>query len=200
MELFDEAVCFATERHSGQRRRTSSAPYILHPLEAATIVATMTEKQEVICAAVLHDTVEDAGVTFDEIRERFGDRVTALVASETEDKRVERPAIETWLVRKEESLQVLEYTDDIEVKMLWLGDKLSNMRSYYREYRKVGNAFWQNFNQKDPVEQAWYYRELAKLLSDLKDYDAYKEYVSLMDVVFESVGKEEGEEGHEKQL
>ncbi|MBO5837108.1 MAG: bifunctional (p)ppGpp synthetase/guanosine-3',5'-bis(diphosphate) 3'-pyrophosphohydrolase, partial [Oscillospiraceae bacterium] len=87
MELVSEAVVFAVTAHDGMRRKKSESPYILHPMEAAVIVGTMTDDQNLIAAAALHDVVEDAGITIDEIEERFGKRVRELVASETEDKR-----------------------------------------------------------------------------------------------------------------
>lgn len=165
----------------------SGTPYILHPAEVAAIVATMTDDQETLAAAVLHDTIEDAGVTLEEIRENFGKRVALLVMTETENKREDLPPSETWHIRKEETLIMLEHTKDISVKMMWLGDKLSNIRSFYRIYRRQGNALWQALNQKDPAEQAWYYRTIAACLSELKEYDAYQEYVKLVDTIFDTV-------------
>lgn len=184
MELFDRAVIFACEKHSGQRRKMSDAPYFLHPMEVASIVSTMSDDQELLAAAVLHDTVEDAGVTLEEISEKFGRRVSLLVMTETEEKRAERPAKETWRLRKEETLIMLQNTKDIAVKKLWLGDKLSNIRSFYRGHKKQGDAFWQNFNQSDPAQQEWYYRTIAESISELKEYDAYEEFVRLTDEIF----------------
>lgn len=184
MDIFEKALCFAVEKHSGQIRKMANTPYILHPVEVAAIVGTMTDDREVLAAAVLHDTVEDTDTTLEEIRENFGKRISLLVMTETEDKREDRPEAETWEIRKEESLIILEHTKDIAVKMMWLGDKLSNMRSFSREYRKRGDELWQDLNQKDPVRQAWYYSKIAACLSDLKEYDAYKEYVSLVNYVF----------------
>lgn len=186
-ELFDRALIFAAQRHSGQRRKMQDTPYILHPIEVASIVGTMTADQETLAAAVLHDTVEDAGVTFEEIQENFGKRVALLVMTETENKREDRPAAETWRLRKEETLIMLEHTKDSSVKMMWLGDKLSNIRSFYRQYLKEGDAIWQHCNQKDPAEQAWYYRTIAKCLEELKEYEAYREYVRLVEAVFANV-------------
>ena len=57
MTLLDEAIRFAVQAHSGQPRKGTNMPYILHPLEAAAIVATMTDDLEIIAAAVLHDLV-----------------------------------------------------------------------------------------------------------------------------------------------
>ncbi len=187
MTLLDQALCFAIEKHSGQIRKAKATPYILHPLEVVAIVGTMTNNQETLAAAVLHDTVEDAGVTLEEIAEKFGKRVALLVMTETENKREDLPPAQTWQLRKEETLIMLEQTKDIAVKMMWLGDKLSNMRSFYRMHCKQGDALWQGFNQKDPAMQAWYYRTIAKCLRDLQEYDAYQEYVNLVNIVFENV-------------
>ena len=184
MELFDEALIFACRKHSGQRRKMSDTPYFVHPMEVASIVATMSDNQELLAAALLHDTVEDTDTTLDEIKENFGKRVSLLVMTETEDKRPDRPARETWRQRKEETLAILHHTKDIDVKKLWLGDKLSNLRSFYRGHRQQGEKFWDNFNQNDPAEQEWYYRTIAENLSELKEYDAYQEFVKLIELTF----------------
>ncbi|MBE7085674.1 MAG: bifunctional (p)ppGpp synthetase/guanosine-3',5'-bis(diphosphate) 3'-pyrophosphohydrolase [Clostridiales bacterium] len=184
MELVSEAVAFAVKVHDGMRRKKSDLPYILHPMEAAVIVGTMTDDQNVIAAAALHDVVEDAGVTIEEIEEKFGKRVRELVASETEDKRADLPPSDTWRIRKEESLAVLRTTDDIGVLMVWLGDKLANMRSIYRNWKVEGDAMWQRFNQKNVTEQAWYYRSIIDLTERLSAASAWLEYKTLTELVF----------------
>jgi myo-inositol-1(or 4)-monophosphatase len=184
MELVSEAVAFAVKAHDGMRRKKRDVPYILHPMEAAVIVGTMTEKQEVIAAAVLHDVVEDAGVSIEEIEEKFGTRVRELVAAETEDKRADLPPANTWRIRKEESLAVLKATEDIEVLMVWLGDKLANMRSIYRDWKVEGDGMWQRFNQKDAKQQAWYYASIVKLTERLSGTSAWLEYKTLTKLVF----------------
>ena len=184
MELVSEAIVFAVKAHDGMRRKKSDAPYILHPMEAAVIVGTMTEDQNLIAAAVLHDVVEDADIPLKEIEEKFGARVRELVQSETEDKRAELPPAATWRIRKEESLAVLKNTEDTGVLMVWLGDKLANMRSFYRDWKIEGDAIWKRFNQKDPGEQAWYYRSILKLTERLSDTSAWLEYKTLTELVF----------------
>ena len=184
MELVSEAIAFAAKAHDGMRRKKSQAPYILHPMESAVIVGTMTDDQNLIAAAALHDVVEDAGITIEEIEEKFGKRVRELVQSETEDKRPDLPPSATWRIRKEESLAVLKNTDDIAVLMVWLGDKLANMRSIYRDFKVEGNAMWQRFNQKDVNEQAWYYRSIVNLTQRLSDTSAWLEYKTLTELVF----------------
>ena len=184
MELVSEAIAFAVKAHDGMRRKKSESPYILHPMEAAVIVGTMTDDQNLIAAAALHDVVEDAGITIEEIEERFGSRVRELVQSETEDKRENLPAAETWRIRKEESLEVLKNTEDIAVLMVWLGDKLANMRAIYRDFKEEGVAMWQRFNQKDPEAQGWYYSSIAELTRRLEHTPAWIEYKVLTDIVF----------------
>ena len=184
MELVSEAIAFAVKAHDGMRRKKSQAPYILHPMEAAVIVGTMTDDQDLIAAAALHDVVEDADITIAQIEQRFGKRVRELVGSETEDKRADLPPAETWRIRKEESLAVLKNTDDMGVLMVWLGDKLANMRSIYRDFKVEGHAMWQRFNQKDVSQQAWYYCSIARLTERLSDTSAWLEYKTLTELVF----------------
>ena len=184
MELVSEAIAFAVKAHDGMRRKKSEAPYILHPMEAAVIVGTMTDDQNLIAAAALHDVVEDANITIVEIEEKFGKRDRELVESETEDKRADLPPESTWRIRKEESLAVLKNTEDIGVLMVWLGDKLANMRAIYRDFKAEGISMWQRFNQKDPDEQAWYYRSIVKFTERLSDTSAWLEYKALTELVF----------------
>lgn len=184
MELVSSAIVFAAKAHDGMRRKKSDAPYILHPMEAAVIVGTMTDDQNLIAAAALHDVVEDANVTLDEIEEKFGKRVRELVASETEDKREELPPADTWRIRKEETLAVLKNTTDVDVLTVWLGDKLSNMRAIYRDFKVEGNAMWEKFNQKDVNEQAWYYRTIVEYTERLSHTSAWLEYKTLTELVF----------------
>lgn len=183
-EKFNEAIVFATEAHAGQVRKMANTPYILHPMEVASIIATVTSDEDVMIAGLLHDTVEDCDVDPRIIREKFGPRAAALVQSETEDKLSDRPPEATWMERKEESLLMLEHTKDRDVKILWLADKLSNIRSFYREHKKSGDAMWQRLHQKDPAMQEWYYRTIERCLSDLSDTAAYQEYVALVNGIF----------------
>ena len=183
-DIVSEAIVFSTTAHDGMRRRKSDVPYILHPLEVGVIVGTMTDKQEVIAASILHDVVEDAGISIEEIGEKFGARVMELVASETENKREELPPEETWRIRKEESIEKLASTDDIEILMLWIGDKLSNIRAIYRDFLIEGNAVWDKFHQSDINVQAWYYRTIMKYTEPLSHTLAWSEYKMLVEKIF----------------
>ena len=83
-ELLDRAIIFAVKAHAGTERRGKGFPYIVHPMEAMEIVATITPDQELLAAAILHDTVEDTSVSIEDIRAQFGDRVARLVEAESD--------------------------------------------------------------------------------------------------------------------
>jgi len=71
--LVNQAIAFATRAHEGQVRKGTTRPFILHPLEVGEIVATMTDDEEIISAAILHDTIEDCeNITEETICEYFG--------------------------------------------------------------------------------------------------------------------------------
>ncbi|MCR5430477.1 MAG: HD domain-containing protein [Eubacterium sp.] len=187
----DDAIEFATKKHTEQTRKRENTPYILHPLEAAAVAAELTKDEDILIAAVLHDTVEDTDTSIDEVRERFGDRVAELVESETENKREDLPPEETWEIRKKESLEHLKNSTDPAVKILWLADKVSNIRTLYRLYQKEGDALWNHFNMKDVKKQAWYYRTISDLLVDLEDTLPYQEYKQIVDYIFQNVKENE---------
>ena len=182
--LLDRAIIFAVKAHSGTARRGKGYPYIVHPLEAVEIVATMTKDQELLAAAALHDTVEDTDVTVAQIRDEFGDRVAALVVVESDD---EIPAgvseEDSWHSRKQASIDRIAKAGR-EAKMVALGDKLSNMRAIARDYAVQGDALWNLFHAKDPMDHEWHYRGLADALRELEDTFAYKEFEKLINQVF----------------
>ena len=181
--LVERALQFALNAHAGMKRKLVKTPYILHPMEVATIAASMTTDEDIIAAALLHDVVEDTDFGIEVIREKFGDRVAELVLTETENKRLDLDPKDTWLIRKQESLEVLAASDTA-AKILWLSDKLSNMRSFYREFLLMGDEMWQHFNQKDKNMHRWYYAEIAKLTKELSGFTAWKEYDHLVRRIF----------------
>lgn len=179
--MINEAVIFATNAHKNQVRKGSGIPYILHPLEAGIIVSQMKYDEELITAAFLHDTVEDAGVSIETIENKFGKRVAELVNIESEDKS------KSWKERKQHTIEHLILEKDQDVKIVTLGDKLSNIRAMYREYLIIGEKLWERFNEKDKNMHKWYYANLVKALDSLWEYDAYKEFRELVCKVFGNI-------------
>ncbi len=119
-----KAATFAAKRHTDQRRKGANAPpYINHPLEVASMLADIGKVQDydVLIAAILHDTVEDVGVTLDEITELFGGTVSGYVAEVSDDKSLPKP--------ERKRLQV-EHAPHLSpgAKLIKLADKVSNVR------------------------------------------------------------------------
>ncbi|MCQ2422789.1 MAG: HD domain-containing protein [Lachnospiraceae bacterium] len=184
MSNFNHAIEFAVEAHSGYTRKGSGTPYIVHPMEVAAIVGSMTNEDDILAAAVLHDVVEDTNVVIEDIYKFFGPRVASLVASESENKHPELSREESWCVRKAETIEHLKSTDDKAVKMITLADKLSNMRATYQNYLLVGDAVWQRFNMKDKEKHHWYYKEVLKALEEYSGYPAWQELAWYLKAVF----------------
>ena len=185
ISLMDRAIVFATRAHSGTYRKGTSIPYIVHPIEAAAIVSTMTADPDMIAAAVLHDVVEDTDATVEEISFFFNEHIARLVEAESENKRKDLPPQETWMVRKMETLEFLRTKADREAKILALADKLSNMRAIHRDQNTVGDKLWERFNEKDKSKHGWMYRQVANALSELSDTFAWQEYDELVRKTFE---------------
>ena len=121
----DRAYEVAAHWHAGQMRK-SGDPYITHPLAVTTILAELGMNTDTLCAALLHDTVEDTAYTLDELRTEFGDEVAALVDGVTKLERVKYgEAAEAETVRK----MVVAMARDIRVLVIKLADRLHNMRT-----------------------------------------------------------------------
>ena len=181
--LLDRAIVFAVRSHAGTERRGKGFPYIVHPMEAVEIVATMTRDQELLAAAVLHDTVEDTDTTVEQIRTEFGDRIASLVASESDIVVDGCSEEDSWHARKQAAIDRLARASH-DAKIVALGDKLSNMRAIARDYAQQGDALWNLFHVKDRKEHEWHYRGLADSLRELQDSFAYKEFEQLINQVF----------------
>lgn len=181
--LLDRAIMFAVKAHAGTERRGKGFPYIVHPMEAVSIVATITSDQEILAAAALHDTVEDTDVTVDQIRTEFGDRVASLVSTETDVVFEDRSEEDSWHDRKQAAINRLAGVSR-EAKIVAIGDKLSNMRAIARDEFVKGAALWQIFHVQDPKEHEWHYRGLADSLRELSDTFAFQEFEWLIDSVF----------------
>ena len=89
-------MIFASKAHEGMCRKGTDIPYIVHPMEAGAIAASVTSDKEIIAAAILHDTLEDTSVTPLEIEREFGKEVLRLIESDSEDKREDLPPEQTW--------------------------------------------------------------------------------------------------------
>ena len=187
MTLVTSAVIFAARAHDGATRRGGRVPYIVHPMEVAAIAASLSGDGEVIAAAALHDVMEDCAVSREELVAAFGERVAALVESQTQTQGGDPR--ESWLPRKREAVEKLA-RGGREERVLALSDKLSNMRAIRRDYAHLGERLFDRFHVRDKGLHAWYYRACADLIGqELSDTDAHRELMSLIDEVFGASGE-----------
>lgn len=185
MTLVSDAMIFAARAHDGALRKGTNIPYIVHPAEVAAIAATLTDDPEILAAALLHDVMEDCGVSEEALCERFGMRVAQMVKSETQERSGDPAA--TWLSRKQGAVERIGQGDRA-VKIIALSDKLSNMRAIHRDYDRDGERLFFRFHQHDKALHAWYYRSCAALLEDeLGDTLAWQELAAHIAYVFADI-------------
>ena len=182
--LLDKAIEFAVRAHHNTERRGKGFPYIVHPMEAMVIVATLSSDQELLAAAALHDVVEDTDFTIDDIRREFGEKVARLVELESDKFVHGLSESDSWRVRKQAAIDRLAAAP-LEAKMVALGDKLSNMRAIARDYDELGDKLWDRFHAPGGrADHEWHYRGLAQSLNELAGTPAFTEFVQLIEHVF----------------
>jgi len=122
LSLLFKALSFSAEKHTKQRRKDiDKTPYINHPISLANILAQRWVIDEnVLCAAILHDTIEDTETTVDELQEHFGEKITSIVLEVTDDKSLEKS------VRKQKQVEHAA-TISHEAKLVKLADKIANI-------------------------------------------------------------------------
>ena len=146
---------FATDAHHGQPRRGTRFPYIVHPAEVARLIAAHYADEDLVVAALLHDTLEDTDTTAAEIEARFGPRVARLVVAVTSVYGANWRATRTATLAKLVSAE----PDAVRLKV---ADGLSNVRSIARDVRQHGRAAaFAKFRASSSADLAWYHRGIC---------------------------------------
>jgi (p)ppGpp synthase/HD superfamily hydrolase len=148
----EEIIEFMKKKHAGQIRKLSKDPYIVHPIKVAEMLKAMNEKDEVLKAAFLHDTIEDTNTTFEEISEKFGVRVANLVKELTSDRvAIKEMGKPQYLTKKMNDMSM-------EALTIKLADRLDNVsdlnasdlefaRKYLKETQFILNNMKRNLNK-----------------------------------------------------
>ena len=139
-KLIMKAYNYAVEHHGEQKRR-SGEPYIIHPLNVAYILAGVGLDEATICAALLHDVVEDTDATDADLRKDFGDEIADMVAGVTKLEAMHFTTVEEQQVEDYRKM-FLAMGKDIRVIILKIADRLHNMRTlkYLKRDRQIANA------------------------------------------------------------
>jgi (p)ppGpp synthase/HD superfamily hydrolase len=139
VNIVEKARVFATAAHAavGQVRKYTFEPYIVHPTEVASIVASVPHTREMLAAAYLHDTVEDTGVTLDLIRAEFGDEIADLVGWLTD---VSQPADGNRVSRKAKD-RAHSAEAPANAQTVKLADLIANTRSIVQHDEKFAQTY-----------------------------------------------------------
>jgi (p)ppGpp synthase/HD superfamily hydrolase len=158
---FNDALQYAVQLHAGQARKVGGEPYAAHLLGVASIALDYGADEDEAIAALLHDAIEDQGgaAVGEEIGRRFGPGVAAIVRGCTDAETMPKPP---WQERKEAFLAHLEHASH-SVQLVAAADKLHNVRSLLRDYRRQGEAIWRHF-KGGREKTLWYYRAAAEVL------------------------------------
>ncbi len=155
------AIQFAARKHDGQmRRETEPLPYVTHLFSVALLVAEDGANDDVVTAALLHDTLEDTDTTREEIVESFNEHVATLVDSVSELKEKDGKRLD-WKERKTDYLVRLENASGDAV-LIAIADKIDNIESKLEAFQKEGEALHKRWKQS-PEEYLWYHGEALRI-------------------------------------
>lgn len=190
--MIKKALNFAASAHAsvknedgsiGQKRKGTDIPYIVHPVEVWQILRENGCSPAVQIAGLLHDCLEDAGITAEQIEKEFNKEIRELVESESEDKMRHLSEKDSWKARKQATIDELT-TASKETMMVCNADKLSNLRCMAYDLATIGDKLWERFNaSKEDIK--WYYSSIVEALKTISDMDMWKELNELIENVFD---------------
>ncbi|MGC4050530.1 MAG: HD domain-containing protein [Paludibaculum sp.] len=152
------AIQFAAAAHSGQYRKGSNVPYLIHPMRAAATLLDAGCPEKLAVAAMLHDTVEDCFVTYEQIEALFGAEIAELVRGASEPDKAA-----SWEHRKQHTIDFLGTASD-DLLLVAIADKIDNIRSIREDIEMRGDHAWTRF-RRGREQQQWYYRSLADVFT-----------------------------------
>ena len=172
--IIKRALYFAAQKHEGQYRKGNRIPYIVHPVQVAFGVREYTDDEEIVAAALLHDTLEDCPDVSDNLlKKEFGERVGRIVneVSLTRDKKYA-----TWKEKKEAYLAKIKIASK-EALIIVAVDKIMNLQGYFDALRE--NSSISEFGGT-PNQYRWFYTEIGHILaSKLKKHPIVKDYTKI---------------------
>lgn len=167
--LIEKALRVAAYAHRDQTRKASDLPYFQHPASVVLILARCGfDRDELLAAAVLHDTIEDTDCTVESLRNDFPECVVQLVQECTEEKTDDLGKAIPWRRRKESHIAIMKAASTAG-RAIVLADKLHNLGSMVFDLEH-GTELWNRFNAcSDDV--IWYHREIVKAAADVAPAD-----------------------------
>lgn len=176
-QQLSRAFTLTLSSHAHQGRKVGNTPYIGHLMGVAALVIDHGGTEEQACAALLHDTLEDTDLTYEEVLAECGSVIANMVrdCSDTEENMPREEKIRTFVARKTAYLKHLRSMNGNPAVLVALADKANNAENTLRDvrsFRDTGNAegeqrFWATFNSASVDQQQWWYTGLADAFESL---------------------------------
>lgn len=160
----ERAIRKAALLHDGQMRRgEKDIPYVSHLFSVAIILSEHTEDEDVLIAALLHDSLEDTSYSREEVERDFGARVSRIV-SEVSEQKLKNGRRLGWKERKGTYINGLR-SSSLEGLLVAAADKIHNLENTLEDFLRHGPAIWKNFSAP-PKEQIWFYGQVLEVLKE----------------------------------
>ena len=153
----EEAIHFMIKANRGLKIRHENIDRSFHPISVYVLLRDITDTEDVLIAAILHDTINYTDSGYEDIEERFGTLVADIVSDLTEDL-----SIAKWFERKKEYVKRMKKNTDPDVINIMIADKLQNLLMIYDSYEKIGDKVWKNTGGSKE-ENCFLYREVYNI-------------------------------------
>lgn len=149
----EEAVYFMMKAYKGQKRKNDNIDKSFHSMAVYMTMKDITNIEDVLIASILHNIIDDTEFGYEEIEEKFGTLVADMVSDLSEDM-----SIAKWFTRKKDFIKRMKSVNDVNVINIMIADKLQDLLSGYKMFKKVGDKIWKS-TSGTKTEQCFIYRE-----------------------------------------
>ncbi len=153
----EDAILFMVKANKGLKFRFENVDKSYHAMVVYSMIRNITDTEDVLISAILHDIINDTEYGYEEIEEKFGTLVADMVSDLSDDK-----AITKWLERKKEFIRRIRVNHDVNVINIMLADKLHILLANYAAFLKQGDKIWKNTSGTRD-ENRWFYREVYNI-------------------------------------
>jgi len=172
LSLTEKALRIGLKAHEGQTRKGEEIPYITHPVMVGLRLAQNGFSEEVIAAAIVHDTVEDTGVSFDDLEEELGKPVADIVRGVTHNDDL------PWEEKKKGYAESVRIGSD-GVKAVALMDKIHNAEYLLNTYEELGAEVWTRF-KRGKEKKIWFEEMMLSVFKETWEHPLIAHYEDLI--------------------
>jgi len=179
--VVEKAMRISAVAHKDQKRKEGDVPYITHPAMVALLLARNGFRETVVAAGLVHDVVEDSGISIEVLERELGSEVAAIVASVSENKDL------VWEERKTQYVKSIREGNE-DVKAVSIADKIHNLECLLLAYAKEGDAVWSLFN-RGMEKKMWFEKEMLTMFQETWAHPLVARYAELLEELKIAVAK-----------